>query len=268
MGTPWSANLPLVEVPQGAQPKHVTLILPYYENPHFLKVQIARWFTFPAELRRHLFAIVVDDGSPEPAHLPAVLPFPMRLFRIEVDVRWNWLAARNIAFCHAHDGWCLVTDVDHVLPESSAAAVVYGQHDPGTIYGFSRMEHTGQLLTPHPNSWLLTKALFWKVGGYDETLSGHYGTDGDWRRRMAAVAPIHILTDRLIRYEYQQDSSTTRYLRKQPEDAKVKQLIAQRGNGWKPRTLTFPYHEVSNPSLETANRDVQGVVYGGLQGDY
>ena len=40
------------------------------------------------------------------------------------------------------------------------------------------------------------------------------------------------------------DSSTTRYLRKQPEDAGVRQIIAARGKHWTPRTLSFPYHEV------------------------
>ena len=87
--------------------------------------------------------------------------------------------------------------------------------------------------------------MFWRVGGYDETLSGHYGTDGDWRRRCAATARMQILEDRLIRQEHDGDSSTTRYLRKQPEDAQVKHLVAARGTHWRPKTLSFPYHEVT-----------------------
>ena len=247
MGKLWSEKLPTVTAPQSDQAKPVTLIVPFYLNARFLRAHLAWWRTFPAYLRAHLSAIIVDDGSPEPA--ADVLrvgdhPFPIRLFRIREDVRWNWLAARNIGFHHAPDGWCLVTDMDHVVPESTVSAVVYGHHDADVIYGFSRREHTGVTIAPHPNSWLMTRAIFWKVGGYDEALSGCYGTDGDWRRRMAAVAPIHILTDRLIRHEYQDDSSTTAYLRKQPEDAKVKQIIAARGKGWKPKTLSFNYDEV------------------------
>jgi hypothetical protein len=126
--------------------------------------------------------------------------------------------------------------------------VIYGVHDPGVIYGFRRYDakSDGAIeIPPHPNSWLMTRAMFWKVGGYDETLSGHYGTDGDWRRRCAKAAPIKILRDVLLRYEYVEDSSTTRYLRKQPEDAVVKRLVQARGHGWRPKTLSFPYHEVS-----------------------
>lgn len=244
-GVPWTAGISSVSVAQGAEPKPVTLIVPFYENPNFLRQQIAWWGTYPAWLREHLSAIIVDDGSPTPARLPDVVPFPIRLFRIDVDVRWNWLAARNIGFHEAPEGWCLVTDIDHVLPETTATSLVFGRHDPGTIYGLSRIEHDGTPLAAHPNSWMITRAMFWTVGGYDEALSGHYGTDGEWRRRLAATAPLQILTDRLVRHEHVGDSSTTRYLRKQPEDAAVRGIIAARGKGWRPKTLSFPYHEVA-----------------------
>lgn len=247
MGQPWSAAFPLVSVPQSAEPKRVTIIYPYYDNPEFLKRQLGWWGTYGSELRSHLSAIIVDDGSTLPAGdvlaAERQLPFPIRLFRIDVDIRWNWLAARNIGFHHANDGWCLVTDIDHVIPASTADALVYGKHDARKIYGLSRIEYNGEPIAPHPNSWFLTREMFWKVGGYDETLSGHYGTDGEWRRRLAATAPLEILTDRLVRHEHVGDSSTTTYLRKQPEDARVKQLIAARGKKWKPKTLSFPYHE-------------------------
>jgi hypothetical protein len=123
--------------------------------------------------------------------------------------------------------------------------VVYGQHDPKVVYAFSRREHTGQPASPHSASFLMTRRLFWDgFKGYDEGLSGFYGSDGDARRRLAAAAPIQILRDVLVRHEYQGDSSTTRYLRKQPEDARVRQLIAARGKHWTPKTLCFDYHEV------------------------
>lgn len=266
MGKLWCEGFPTVHVAQGGEPKRLTLIVPYYENPDFLKLQVGWWATFPAWLREHLSAIIVDDGSPEPAQLPKTLPFPIRLFRIHQDVRWNWLAARNIGFHHAPEGWCLVTDIDHVVPQSTATAVVYGQHDPTKVYAFSRIEHDGRPANPHSASFLMTRQMFWRIGGYDEALSGHYGTDGDYRRRLAQHAQIHILEDRLIRHEYQGDSSTTRYLRKQPEDAAVKGIIATRGKRWQPRTLSFPYHEVFHPQAHAT--DVQGMVSAGVQGDY
>jgi len=52
------------------------------------------------------------------------------------------------------------------------------------------------------------------------------------------------MTDELYRYEHYEDSSTTRYKRKQPEDAGVKQMIRARGPNWKPKVLSFPHHEI------------------------
>jgi hypothetical protein len=245
----WCANDPLVTVKGGTQPNLVTLVVPYYENPEFLERQIYNWESYSDPVLRYLSIIVVDDGSPvsPAAHC---LKFRdswlnrKRLFRIEKDVRWNWLAARNIGFMLASTPWVLVTDMDHMVPGQNMYCRIHGIHDPNVVYGFSRKEHTGHEIAPHPNSWFMTREMFWKIGGYDESFSGYYGTDGEWRRRIRQHAPIHILTDYLIRYEYQQDSSTTRYKRKQPEDAAVSRIIKARKPGWKPKVLSFPYHEV------------------------
>lgn len=243
-GISWATRLPVVDPPRGQTPKPITLIYPFYENHQFLWTQIDHWRAWPADVRDVVSIIVVDDGSPMPATLPP-LPVTARLFRIGVDVRWNWLAARNIGAHHAADGWLLMTDMDHVVPVETLRALIWGQHDPAVVYAFSRQEHTGETIGPHSASFFLTRRLFWTIGGYDEALSGHYGTDGDWRRRVAAHAPIQILRQPLIRYEYVGDSSTQRYRRKQPEDAAVKQLIAQRSKAWRPKVLSFPYQEVS-----------------------
>jgi hypothetical protein len=243
----WSAHLPVVNVPQSSTPKHVTLVLPYYDNPRFLKQQLAWWGTYPVEaVQDHFSVIVVDDGSPIPAEsvltdIPNTLD--VKLFRIEQDVRWNWLAARNIGAKHA-EGWCVFTDMDHVLSAACLDSLIYGQHDARMIYGFSRIESTGETVAPHPNSWFMTRSMFWNVGGYDETLSGHYGTDGSWRRRLAKTAPMAILADRLVRHEYVGDSSTTAYKRKQPIDAAVSKLDKSGSPGFRPKVLSFAYHEV------------------------
>lgn len=244
----WCRNVPTVHVPESAAPKAVTLIVPYYENPRFFARQLATWAAYPASLKQELRVIVVDDGSPEhpaadvarPPHLPA-----LRLFRIGTDVRWNWLAARNIGFYHALDGWCLVTDMDHVLPAETLTGLVWGRHDPERAYAFARRDAAGTPLAPHSASFFLTRLTFWKTGGYDETLSGHYGTDGEFRRRLSAVAKFALLPSALERHEYEDDASTTRYKRKQPEDAEVRKLVAGRRAGWAPRVLSFPYEEVA-----------------------
>jgi len=248
MGAPGFDDAPMVDLAEG-RAKQLQLIYPYYDNPNFLRVQLTNWTSYPQALRNHMRAIIVDDGSPNSPAIDVLrtgeFPFPIRLFRIDVDVRWNWLAARNIALHHATEGWCLLTDMDHVLTPAAAHALVHADLEPAKIYRFSRREHTGEKVHPHPNTMLLQRATFWKAGGYDEALSGHYGTDGDWRRRLAATAPVRTLKVEMVRYEYVGDSSTTGYKRKQPQDAGKKAIIARRGKGWRPKVLSFPYHEES-----------------------
>lgn len=253
MASHWANGLPVASVPVDGQAKRVTLVVPYYENAAFLRFQMRHWLGVSEALFPHVSVVVVDDGSPTSAAsvVEAVKAgtesfYQPRLFRIEVDVAWNWLAARNIGAHHASDGWLLLTDMDHVVPVETMRRVVYGQHDPTVVYAFSRREHTGDVIPPHSASFLMTKAMFWKIGGYDEALSGHYGTDGEFRKQIKAKAPIVVLRDELIRYEYVDDSSTTAYQRKKPEDADaVRSLIAARGADWRPKTLSFPYREVA-----------------------
>lgn len=245
MASQWAKALPRVRPALGDESKRVTFIYPFYCNAQFLWEQVHFWWQYPEELQHLVSVFVVDDGSPVPARLPPRVPFPVRLFRINEDVRWNWLAARNIGAHHAPDGWLLFSDIDHVVPTETLRSIVWGQHDPAVVYAFSRREHTGESITPHSASFLMTRSMFWTIGGYDEALSGHYGTDGEFRRRIVKHALIHVLTDELVRYEYVHDSSTTRYGRKEAQDAAVASLVAARGKDWRPKVLSFAYQEVS-----------------------
>lgn len=251
MGAPGCDDAPLIAVSVGSKAKDFTLVMPYYENPRFMARQIENWATYPQNLKDHFSVILVDDGSPTKPAGPLldvlrdqIVGYFLDLYRIDVDVRWNWLAARNIGAHYAKTEWIMLTDMDHVLTEPVLRVLVYGRHDPSIIYRFSRREHTGEARHPHPNSWFMTKQMYWQIGGYDEALSGHYGTDSEYRRRCAATAPIRIMTDALVRYEFFEDSSTTRYKRKQPEDLRAKEMIRRRKPDWKPKVLSFPYREV------------------------
>jgi hypothetical protein len=238
-------------------PRPITLILPYYENPTQLGEQYKALLAMPPEIRANLDLIVVDDGSPKsPATDRGFTDlrsggFGFKLFRIDVDVRWNWLAARNIGAHHAATDWILLTDIDHMVPAETFRRIMFDELRDNCVYRFARVDAPKMTpYKPHPNSWLMTKAMFDKIGGYDERFSGYYGTDGEFRDRVTANCSAIIMLDQfpLIRVprELVADASTTRYGRKEPVDhagvTRIRKQIAREGGPTK--RLSFPYRRI------------------------
>lgn len=240
--------------------RQLTLIFPYYCNPVMLKQQLDHLGALAPDVKAALHVIVVDDGSPEFGLDGYVWKHPdaevceglasLQVYRITVDVRWNWIAARNLAASKAPTDWMLMTDIDHLVPEATLRRIQEVKLSDRNVYRFSRVDAPDLTpYKPHPNSWLMTRAMFDKVGGYDERFSGFYGTDGEFRDRVkAACREIIILDQVLIRVprEVIADASTTRYERKQPEDregvGRIRALIAKDP---KPHRLTFPWVQIA-----------------------
>lgn len=244
----------------------ITLIYPYYENPNMLQQQLRHLAGLPEEIRQNLHLIIVDDGSPQfplskyiwPTEdnaqlfgIPASFGLAsLKVFRIMVDVRWNWIAARNLAAEKAETEWMLMTDIDHMVPAETLDWLIFGAElDTRNTYRFKRVDAPDMTpYKPHPNSWLLTRKRFDQAGGYDERFSGYYGTDGEFRDRITAVSrKVVMLNPVLIRVprEVVPDASTTRYERKQPEDregvTRIRKLIAADPT---PHRLTFPWERI------------------------
>jgi hypothetical protein len=214
--------------------------------------------------------IVVDDGSPKsPAQPPdrrwaasdiddpphAVGQARRRLglahfdlLRMDVDVRWNQDACRNLAVSQAPTKWVLLTDMDHLVPTATWRRLITGRLSWKQAYTFARK--SGSKLTdrnPHANSWLLTVETFDQMGGYDERFAGYYGTDGDFKRRLQKVCKITALPEFLheVTPETVADCNTRDYERKTAEDrANIPRIIAERGQG-KPLRGRFPWHRVT-----------------------
>lgn len=240
----------------------LTLVLPYYRNQGMLREQQRMWRSYPDDLKRLLHVIVVDDGSPKNHAIEVVESTGIasfRLYRIGVDVRWNWLACRNLGMAEATTEWVLLTDIDHVLPAATLRALARGVLEPDIVYRFSRVDapHLKPKMKngiphPHPNTWLLTREMYDRIGGYDERFSGFYGTDADFRERVQKNArAITIRSEALIRYprEVISDASTTTYGRKETQDSiNVNRIRNERAQipDWKPLRLTFPWtHQIT-----------------------
>jgi hypothetical protein len=217
-----------------------------------LRQQFASIRALPPRLRDLLHVVIVDDGSPHHPAAPEEIGCGLQIWRIGVDVRWNQDAARNIGVHHAETEWLLLTDMDHVVPEATWQQLLLRNYDGGCAYRFARVSAPDLApYKPHPNSWFMTRGLFERAGGYDESFAGFYGTDALFRDQIAAAAThVVMLKENLIRYgrDVIADASTTGYLRKQPEDrAGLAALIGKRkaNPAWQPKRLSFPYSRVA-----------------------
>lgn len=232
--------------------KQTTLVMAYYENAGMLARQFEMIRDLPRELRDWLSVIIVDDGSPTaPAKPEDLNGVALQMYRLRVDVRWNQDACRNIGVRHSETTWVLMTDIDHMVPADTWRRVLLHKHDPDNVYRFSRVSAPEMLpYKPHPNTYLMTRDMFNKCGGYDERFAGFYGTDGDFKDRvMQNAVKLDQFKEAIIRVPRTviPDASTTTYLRKQPEDKPTILSIQKKRNnkkGWVPLRGSFEYDRV------------------------
>jgi glycosyltransferase involved in cell wall biosynthesis len=238
------------------KPRPITLCLPYYCNAGMLQEQYRRISALDPGTLKKIAVIVVDDGSPDGDAASADIGCPLSIFKIGVDVRWNQDAARNIAVHHSSTPWVLLTDIDHLIPQGTWTALLGRKLGKSNVYRFGRMTldavDPDQLspYKPHPNTWLMTRAAYDAMGGYDERFAGLYGTDADFRDRLVRrFGEPKMLDDVVWRVPRTTipDASTTTYMRKQPEDREgIPRVKAERAREykWQPLRLTFPYRQI------------------------
>lgn len=167
--------------------KHLTLIYPYYENPGMLHVQLAYWYSYPADFWKRLGIIIIDDGSPRNPAKPILqgVPFPISLYKVEENIPWNQHGARNLGAWVMPPGWGLWTDIDMVFPLQDMRKILDLDVDKNKYYTFERVKMPERSSYKyHCNTVMLTKDAYWAVGGYDERFCGTYGGDGPFKHAL------------------------------------------------------------------------------------
>lgn len=164
----------------------LTIATCYYRQPAMLAEQIRTIETYPGEIAQRLKLIVVDDGSPEPARIPATLACEVELYRILEDKPWNHVGARNLCLHVAPEGWVMMVDIDHTVPSESMEALFRRELHERMYYlpGKRVKAPNDEPHHPHPDSRVITRAMYWAVGGSNEDLSGIYGAGNEFVARL------------------------------------------------------------------------------------
>jgi glycosyltransferase involved in cell wall biosynthesis len=166
----------------------LSIVLTFYGQPAMLAEQARIWRDYPAGVE----VIVVDDGSAVPAEPQA----GSSGYRVEVDIPWHQDGARNLGARMATGEWLLLLDIDHAISacELSRLLALLPMLPPGTAFRPNRrLVDEAYRLTPAANIWLIRRKDFWRVGGYDERLCGHYGTDLEFRPKLKRTLRERVL---------------------------------------------------------------------------
>jgi hypothetical protein len=198
----------------------LTLIVPYYRNVAMLAQQLKEWKDYPEGVE----IVVVDDGSPEPASDVLKASDRAKLYRVIPDIPWNRGGARNLGAHVAETKWLMHIDIDHILP-AAAACRMFDRHfppDDNRWYRFRRWR-VGKAdatrrkdairddisfgeVRPHGDSYLCTRELYWRVGGYNENFSGCLGGGSPFLQEMEREAPVALFHSDVMLHVHTRDS--------------------------------------------------------------
>lgn len=167
----------------------LSVITHVYNAQDGIDFQSRIWRTYSREVIESLEFIVIDDHSVPPLVVDSS-DIRLRHFRVEDDIDWNMAGCRNLGALHASANWLLYFDCDNIITAEQMQALIQSIStlDPRKLYVFNRLEE-GRLVDPHINTFLISRAGFFEVGGYDEDFVGHYGYEdvlfrNMWRMQM------------------------------------------------------------------------------------
>ncbi|MDF3059536.1 MAG: hypothetical protein K0R17_3751 [Rariglobus sp.] len=135
--------------------------------------------SYPAEILDRMHFVLVDDGSPVPYEIP---DFNLNLtwLRITEDIPWNNPGARNLGVTYAKSDKVVLTDLDHQFPAETFRHIVERGECGRNFYKIYRTGDDGKIMRSHPNLFLMSRARFMRLWGYDEHFCGHYAHDDMW----------------------------------------------------------------------------------------
>ena len=157
----------------------LSFVMAVYGQPLMLE----KWFEtirrYDDEVLDSLELVIVDDHGDPPAKIPKDIQAMLRcrLYRVTEQIEWNQMGARNLGVSEATGPWVLMMDPDMVVEPPVAKRLLDRllKMPLGALVKLL-LRYTNDVLdSSSPNVYLIRKADFERVGGYDEDYAGHKG---------------------------------------------------------------------------------------------
>jgi len=172
----------------------VTVATYFYDGEEFLfNEQLKAWAAWPKHVKDYIECIGIHTGVKpiSKSTFPNGGDVDFRLVQIEDCKIWNQSGGRNLAFHLASFDWVAIMDADYIVPVASAQALLdLPIPDPKSYYIYKRniiakstdLIHYKMLEQPKPlsnstkgNIFIMSKKIFWEMGGNDEDFAGKRG---------------------------------------------------------------------------------------------
>jgi hypothetical protein len=234
------------EVPaDGLSEATLTFIVTYYNQGAMLSRLIEGWEAWPDEVKAKVKFLIVDDGS-KVAAIDHAQPktIDLAIYRVMEDKYCNIGGARNLGTKMAETEWILHTDMDHVTPPKAAAAMLeLVELDQRRIYKFIRSDRRTGKTKIHPGTMLLTRSMYWKVGGCDEDFVGNYGqTDIHFFYRADQIVETEFREDIMLEFEEEGEAPVIDRSKLEPNALLLEEKKAKAS--WSDDFLRFEWEKV------------------------
>lgn len=197
--------------------KKITINLSFYNQNKVLIDHINLWKSYSSETKKQFSFCVVDDCSKIPADevLSGIdlSDLDIHIYRVTEDLYCNIAGVRNLAATVCQTDWIVILDMDTMVSESLAREMLkLTDSPPGNCFKFNRraIGHNKHNHT-HPAVCLLRKDDYWKVGGCEEDLVGHYGyTDPSFWHRAKGKLQVHEMRNLYLNYKPEGEANINR----------------------------------------------------------
>ena len=204
----------MINSPDDTSNKKITVNLSYYNQPKKTLIRhLDNWKKFKKEIRDQFSFVVIDDCSKIPAKkLLNDYDFEdldFHLYQVEEDLYCNIAGVRNLGATECVTPYLIILDMDTVIDSNMAESLIKLADEninKKNVFKFNRkvpgnsnhIKHNKM----HPAICLIRKEDYWRVGGCEEDLVGHYGETDPcfWYRANGIVNEILCRNINLLYY--------------------------------------------------------------------
>jgi len=157
----------------------LTFMMAVYGQPEMMRKWFSTLRTYDDDTLDRISLLIVDDYGDPPQNIPVDIQAMMHcsLFRVTEQIPWNQMGARNLGMKEPFADWVVMMDPDMVVepPVAKRLLAQVKKMKQGQVLKLF-LRYTNDVSDgSSPNVYMIHKADFHRVGGYDEDYAGNKG---------------------------------------------------------------------------------------------